>query len=503
VATRTDSTGTFVFSTLSSTLHYQVYAADDEERISRPGWLSGPEVKEGVVVNLVLRRGTTLTVLVVDTKGEPLKGVNVSVRNLDEKDSLYLNARTSASGEARFKDLTSGKYNIDARGRDRLNRGTEVFIGRAPLRTRLTLPPAYHVKGRVVDQSGKPVFQAEVTAYARSRPTAHYSVRTAPDGSFDVGGLEPGPAVLEVRAEGFIKIERAVTAGQGDEVTVELIRLPRLHGRLNPGQGKAMPRDLWVYFPGSPKVQIRPEKDGSFELYWPDFRPGKPIVVAMVVPWSKPTWVPTFLGPFSPKPGERVDLGTVEREEGRALTFVVTGPDGAPLKDVELRHYPVVFENRVFKEVVAKSRTGAEGRCTMKDLPVTRSLVVAVAEGQGNLAAGVFDLERFPASPVALRLKGGGTLTGRIRKPDNKFLSRNDVRFLPKGRQWGIVYSSRKILTDREGRFHSPVLAPGPYRLVIWNASRWSLGPEVQVEDGKHIHVEVRLTGKEPDPDKE
>jgi outer membrane protein OmpA-like peptidoglycan-associated protein len=132
------------------------------------------------------------------------------------------------------------------------------------------------IAGVAKDKAGKPIPHAIVAVAGR----AHATVVTDADGTFEIAGLVPGPANLEVQAPEF-ESEKAttnVTAGQTAEVAVALTpkaRTGSVRGKTTDAQGRAV--EATLKFSGAQAFETRTDGGG---LYQAALLPGPYKVVA-------------------------------------------------------------------------------------------------------------------------------------------------------------------------------------------------------------------------------
>ena len=141
----------------------------------------------------------------------------------------------------------------------------------------LAPPPSEgRIAGVAKDKAGKPIAHAIVAVAGR----AHATVVTDADGSFEIAGLVPGPANVEVQATDFEneKATANVTAGQTAEVAVALTpkaRTGSVRGKTTDAQGRAV--EATLKFSGAQAFETRTDGGG---LYQAALLPGPYKVVA-------------------------------------------------------------------------------------------------------------------------------------------------------------------------------------------------------------------------------
>ncbi len=137
-------------------------------------------------------------------------------------------------------------------------------------------PSEGRIAGVAKDKAGKPIAHAIVAVAGR----AHATVVTDADGTFEIAGLVPGPANVEVQAPDFEneKATTNVTAGQTAEVALALTpkaRTGSVRGKTTDAQGHAV--EATLKFSGAQALETRTDGGG---LYQAALLPGPYKVVA-------------------------------------------------------------------------------------------------------------------------------------------------------------------------------------------------------------------------------
>ncbi|MCY3003064.1 MAG: sigma-70 family RNA polymerase sigma factor [Planctomycetota bacterium] len=193
-----------------------------------------------VEVDLVFEAaGGALRGRVIDPDGTPLAGAVVVVGGYAEDGSSVRmpdgaearaaagqRVRTDAEGWFEVDGLPAGDIPVRARGGDFAPwRGSvAIDVGRrSPLEIRLTR--GGRITGVVRNDAGEPVARAEVKlGQIGNFESAHR--RTAPDGTFEIGGISGGESKLEVEHDKFGSASMPVTVVEGATQHVEF-RLDR------------------------------------------------------------------------------------------------------------------------------------------------------------------------------------------------------------------------------------------------------------------------------------
>ncbi|WP_158623392.1 carboxypeptidase-like regulatory domain-containing protein [Corallococcus sp. CA053C] len=211
-----------------------------DERASRPIEITG---REHVDVSLRLEEGRTLSGMAVDTAGLPLAEVRILAttpdvddppwRHQEEDTAVAAGARSGPDGRFTLRHLAATRYALttDMPGYtfhpERSQGGTfeqkeELWVDAHAEQVRLVFVKDGHLKGRVVDPTGKPV-----TAFtlSLSNRTSSGAAVEAPDGTFDCPVKGSGTRTFTVRAEGFPALRRAVTTEEGVDLDLGTLTL--------------------------------------------------------------------------------------------------------------------------------------------------------------------------------------------------------------------------------------------------------------------------------------
>lgn len=200
---------------------------------------------------------STITGKVIDTRGNPVKGVRVTLGSEDSglsgADGLIgmiaanglSQARTNEEGEFTMKSVAAGTYRLTAgsrmggRGRGRRRDADQPQYGEASVEDVIIdgvspssgiviqVPLAGKITGIVLDGSNMPVANAEIAFSSEEKSkrrkkgnplldlmSSQQPVRTGDDGRFEIPGMTPGTYSLRVESE-------ALKAGKLDDVMVQ------------------------------------------------------------------------------------------------------------------------------------------------------------------------------------------------------------------------------------------------------------------------------------------
>jgi protocatechuate 3,4-dioxygenase beta subunit len=311
------------------------------------------ERKTGVA--LTIPSGIAVSGKVVDTNGDPLSGVAVTAMEVDpgQRGMMFRtfiggmpgmdddSVRTASDGTFTMR-VKEGTYDFGF-AREGLApktvRGQTISVTSSPM-VEATMEPAVEIAGRVT-RDGVGIENVSIAAMVPG--TGGSSTITGPDGSFTLTGLAPGSVrIMARKQDDFIQEQRNVTAPARD-VQIDVRAGGRISGRVvEKGSGKPIQTfqaGITTSRGGGGMVMMAPPQlrnftsdDGSFTL---DSVPAG----AMVVVASAPGYASTRLN-LNVEEGKEITGVELQLETGVKLVGRVTGPNGSPLSDVEVRVIP-------------------------------------------------------------------------------------------------------------------------------------------------------------------
>jgi len=436
---------------------------------------------EGILVRLLPR---------TDLDSLPIPGIGNSLRELTAVFEKPLEARTDARGVFRLREVMPGSYHlqIEASGYLPVERDLEARADTVVDLGRFELDPGRSVYGRVVDQGGRPVAGATVSAFpARDGFTfdimaemeVKHRTETGENGQFVLPGLAEKKYELTATAPGYGSASvEDVDPGTGTKLV------------LSPGwdiRGRVVDGSTGEPIPGARVraggVEADTDRGGTFELL--DAAPGEdaPAFVGrrtggdryVRVVTKHPDFV-TDRHRFERDDVERGELvvemrrrpvvqGTVRDAEGEPVT-------GAVVLAVPPGEAPEFFSDNLF---TAGSVTDLEGRYRLRVGTLGEDIRVKAVHPQYAVAYSD-DLNlrggEAPAS-VDLVLTTGGVVSGTV--TDGTYpLSGVEVRLGRRSEEdeqrmmlamFGIPAGGRRTSTDENGQYRFEQVAAGAYEV--------------------------------------
>lgn len=302
-----------------------------------------PQLADTVLGDIVVQRACVIAGVVRDLRGAPCRGVAVLCgadgRSFDEGRAARV--ETGDDGTFRFASLANGSYRLLCRSPQFVpqSRTLDLLPEQQLLDVAFALAAGGSIAGRVVDDTGAPVADAEVRAQPVPATGSPARVRSAADGTFVLGGLVDGAFDLTVRAKGH-RGDKAIQADVGArDVTLRLVRAAAIAGVVVDRAGTPVPGSRVRAVPASQTVEqdrarilfnpgVVTGADGRFAVN--DLAGGDYRVIA-----SGPHLEAT-VSPVHAEAGKPVDL-TIPVQRGGLVRVAVQAPDGACVAGARVR----------------------------------------------------------------------------------------------------------------------------------------------------------------------
>ncbi len=368
----------------------------------------------------------------------------------------------------------------------------------------LVLPRSIRVEGVVVDDAtGTPVQDAEVHVSHPGRSDA--AEPTDAQGRFGpVAGGGAGERVfVAVRAEGYVPLLEAVVLRASDLQALELrlVRGDAWTGVVRRASG-AKTGQVHVSYTadgvaGRASASTMTDEDGSFTLPPPpNPAPGRRVVL---VARDETSMAALALRPDTPRPDSLVLTlrentavsGRVQDAAGSDLPGVVVRlmpawdqvPRGARISEASARLLAVNEEG--FQGLSAA--TGPVGRWTVRGVPAGPYRLEYEFGGARYPGVEILEVKGASTQAPTQKLGGGRTLEGRVRDERGSPLAGATVRVAPEN----TPTSSRRALTDADGRFEIDGLTAGRVRVSVTWAGRDPLIGYADIEADKDTLIEL------------
>jgi len=408
-------------------------------------------------VELVASAPARLRTRFVDRDGRPVKGAELFVEQFgtDESYTISRVAVSGADGVAECGPLSAtlerSRIIVDAPGERFDSQVLTQPIGAFKDLGDWTLAPVTRASGKVVDDAGRPVARASLR-YPRTGETIATSDG---EGRYSMNLMEGQSVSVTASARGFLDEQVLVSAASPS--TIRLRRAARLRATLRLPDGSAPRAALAIkkYERGTEvPVAMRAREDGTFAF---DTAPFSAKLALKVDDFEE-----ADLGFVSITEGESRDFGLVELREGPVVHGVLVDADtGEALVGVKITAQPV-RENDLFDSLdfarLPETTSGADGTFRLRGLPEGDVRLWLEAPGY---AVNRRDVEVLPEGVDLGRVEvaRGEPLEFVVVYPDGTPAPGIAVVIRPGG--FDGYLKEADFLTDREGRFVVPRIAPG------------------------------------------
>jgi protocatechuate 3,4-dioxygenase beta subunit len=373
-------------------------------------------------IDLLLPAGVPVSGRLVDGDQKPVRG-SCSIAEVDGQAAPSMLAETSkstagADGRFRIEHMPPGRHVIAVAAPGYKPKRVDVTVGTKPVDVgEVALETGLVIRGRVVDESGTPVADAELEATPAPVARRVYdespqrSSRSEADGRFVVGGLTEGTYDVTAQAYGFGRVVKPIVAGASNVVltlqaaglitglVVDEAGKPVTDYRVA-AQVKRAEGDLrgWQ----RPYLQPVAAEDGRFTLEGPGAN-------TYAVDISSSEYVPVSIANVAVQNGAATDLGRIVLRAGGTLRGVVVDTAGAPVAAATVTPGTIDYTRFVERprttsnddgsfalrgfaagqvEVAAQHPSYAEGRASVEIDPARGPAEVTIVLGQGARVQG-------------------------------------------------------------------------------------------------------------------
>ena len=461
-------------------------------------------------LRIVMGRGRTALGRLVDEAGQPVVGAGIVLAGMEEMLGEAQQVTSNKEGRFDVPHLTPGRYMLIAGHPDHapLTQEVEIPSGAPTVDLGdLVMPAGGGIEGRVTDTEGTPIEGAEVEATpaldsgspgfgftGMSMSMSMGPLRTGPDGSFRVPGLNRGgrfdlhvkhPAYAEVTVPG-------VESPTKEPVRIELKAARTVSGRVVNAEGEPVA--------GATVASVdRNDGLGALRSYQSlgvtdaegRFRVGGLAPGTLNLEVSADGYQTQWLDGFH-VPGDRdVDDVKVVLERGSWLDVRVLNAEGEPVPEASVfavLQAPGQEETRsrtLRMRSFAQDRTDAQGRCRLK---LAGPGLYAVKTDLGGKAS--VSVNAGPGgTPVEIRLPRGFQVSGRVIGEDGAGAPGIYVRS-----EGGPMPAIAQ--TEADGSFVFSGVAEGRYHLTASEPETGRASLDIEVAGRDVRGLELRLAGK-------
>ena len=429
---------------------------------------------------LTLRDGSAVEGLVLGPDG-PVAHATVELAS----DRHGSSAETDAAGHFRLDGLPEGTLALVAAAAPLAsNEPLSVAVREGETaHVEIHLAAGLELRGRVVDDTGKPVGDAMVEAYAEDavrRPMVgrNLSATSAADGQFTLDGLHAGSYRVFAYHQGLAQNAPVPAPAGKTDLELVLQRSGTVSGRVVSKSGEPVRKF-------SVEGQDFHAADGRFNL-------------SSVAPDSSELFVegafPTVRLSVQVQPGQSVDLGDVVVDDGQTLGGRVLASDGRPAPGVEVTELPPGYDtsgpddsDSAIDPILDSPRTvttDADGAFAFDHLRPGMYLVQA-----SSGSASSTPIRGAPGTELELRMEPGAVLRGRASLSDGSPVDDGTAIFVG-----GAVTAQTRVVG---GQFELSGLPAGSGQVLVTGyappAGHVSASHTVTLASGQAADVTVTL----------
>ncbi len=425
---------------------------------------------------LRLEPGATITGTVRDAEGTPLEGVRVLIPDGHSSPAMIMmsgsGVLTNADGRFRLEGAAVGRRLLEAHAPGFRTGKVELELAAGENVADFALERGAVISGRVLAPGGEPISGATVRVLAGpGRPSFGLpSAQSDPQGRFRIDGLEPGTISVIAEAEGYAATQSPPIEAAGEVAGIDLVleRGARIVGELRGLSFDQLGRVVVAATRSSSRLRGSASFEGRYTIE--GVGPGRWSVVAMIEGRVARGEVDVPAGV------DEVQLD-LEMVEGATLVgrVVVDGEPGAGMR-------------------ISGSRDGAPGFFGATDPAgafrfeglAAGTYRVTVTEGLTMLASRDIAVEA-PETTIDLTIRPAAIAGVVVREMDGSPIGGASVSV------GSERLRSAPVLTDGNGRFRVPRVAPGPSFVLATAEGFAQQRLELELAEGETETVEIEL----------
>lgn len=467
-----------------------------------------PAFASGLVPGITLETGSESTVDVVLGPAARLSGRLVGPNEQPVRGSVRfqemfgepapsalddtLRAEAGTDGRFRLDGVPPGAHALLASAHGLGGKRVDVDIREGSAETDIgdvVFEAGLSIRGRVRDKAGAKVADALIRAHASGTPSPPVEERSEPDGTFVVGGLNPGAYSLRTSAPGFAATNTSTEAG-AEKVDIVLEAAGVVTGVVVDDADKALD-GFWIRTQtGDPNSADYSESMESFgnpegRFVLADLPPGSHTLAV-----TSPDRVAARVSSVVVRAGATTDVGRIRLTAGGSVRGAVVDTSGAPIPGASIRAVRGQTEE-------GSSVSDAAGEFEVRGLSRGPTTLFALHPSYaiGRTPGIEIDPARGPAEARVV-LSGGGRIEGTVRRRDGRGMA---AKVLLSSLRRDADYSPFEDLLwiGPDGAFGIDHVAPGRVRVLLMIEADGRLRSrrqaEVEVRDGETTTVDLSI----------
>jgi hypothetical protein len=441
-------------------------------------------------VELRVGPGASVSGRLVNSAGDPVAG-SVRVQEIGDLPTPYgladlLLAEAQADGRFRIERLPLGSHSLAVTSRGLAPRRVDFTLEANTDLGDIALESGLTIRGRLRDRAGFEVVGARLWATpARASSATALEATSNEEGSFAIGGLEPGTYRVHIDAAGYAPLDRNLEAG-ADTVEIVLDAAGAIAGCVVDALGQPIT---------SYRVDAQqPERDGRRIMRPSGDTFGAADGCFLLENVAEGTYIVTVSAPEHPtasvsdvmvSSGGTTDVGRVHLGSGAVVHGTVVDSSGSGILGASVS---IDTRQSFSRGVEAAAVTAADGAFELSGIPAgVVDLVASHPEYAPGRATGI-EVEPAEDSPEArIVLSAGGRIEGSLRKRDGAPVSKAMVTIMPLLPSSAFTFTMDMMRPLRDdGSFSAEHVTPGRCKVMVMAGDR-SLMSNAQERD-----IEVR-----------
>jgi len=415
----------------------------------------------------VLKHGIAVAGVVLDDQGKPIAGASVA-QGADRFGSNFPKIKTDEEGKFRFGNARPGPLVLTVQAKNYAPELKDITVAAAMPELEFRLGPAKTVRGKVVDEKGKPVGGAFVAADTwRGHRSLEWRVNTKNDGSFLWTGAPADEVLIDLGKQGFQSLRHFHLVASDKEVLITLRKPQKISGSVVDDQ-TGQPIEKFKVVTG-----IKWQDTGQ-PIYWDDRSAQSGADGQYQVTFDEPYpqravrvealgYIPAISPLLKQDAGDVVF--DVRLKKGTGPTGIVRLPDGnpAPGTDVLLctpGSQASLHNGKIdarMNQGAAVVKTGADGR--FEFLPQLENFLIIAVQDEGYAEV---TQDAFKAS-TDIKLQPWGKIEGKLMIGSKPGASQTinlsyNRPFDEKAPRYFVQYEAT---TDKDGNFSFAQVVPG------------------------------------------
>lgn len=515
--TTTNSDGEYLFEGIKPANDYFVMADHTDFCGAQEEMVQVGELGNFGVTDIVLAPGSSLEGYVLDVGGNQVVDAELHLDSaymmgVDPESPDRITVTTDETGFYQFKNVGAGPRNlmVSADGYALQIKHNLLFKGEPgdKLEHSFSLEVGHPIAGRVFGPADEPLPGAKIIALNHNNDTSSRGEAiSGEDGTFQIDGLQQGSYILLVELFGYRNARANRVQVDDMNVQIEMIKQACINGTVvgKSGAPESFTATVLRVSPNPSMGQTEPiyentgvrerftTADGSFELCGID--PGD-----YAIQVKSKGYAPSISPTFPVIDGQATPPVTIELSLGGTIKGRIVDPKGAPVAKALVKSADDEYAGNMLNDFLdgliasriteKKTRTDAQGYFELNLLnPGNYRIEVEHKGFTRETVAGLAVSEGQTVDAGTVRLKAGGTLSGKVYDQAGQPMTRGFVRMFSDDQTM-----SYQVRTDGEGNYRIEHVRPGSYKLSAMRNTVGGGGDAFNaILDQQHSEVAIQV----------